>query len=78
MFQEAQTDYLIEVLQLEEIETCNGQNQEMVLGRPRETRWGFPLQKFVTCACFVPFNPESSLKDWKRVIIVRRLLELKL
>jgi hypothetical protein len=64
-------------LELEEIETCNDQNQEMVLeGHVKPV--GVPLQKCVTCACFVPFSLESSLKDCKRVIIVQRLLELKL
>ncbi|KAI4969793.1 hypothetical protein ZWY2020_000707 [Hordeum vulgare] len=40
MFREAQVDYLIEALQLDELETGKGQNQEMGLGRPCETRWG--------------------------------------
>jgi hypothetical protein len=39
MFREAQADYLIEAFELEEIETGTGQNQEMGLGRPCETRW---------------------------------------
>ena len=36
----AQAEELIDALELEEVETGSGLNQEMGLGRPCDTRWG--------------------------------------
>jgi hypothetical protein len=40
MLRNAQAEELIDALELEEVETGTGQNQEMGLGRPCDTRWG--------------------------------------
>jgi hypothetical protein len=40
MLRIAQAEELIAALDLEEVETGTGQNQEMGLGRPCDTRWG--------------------------------------
>ena len=40
MLRIAQTEELIDALDLEEVATGRGLNQEMGLGRPCDTRWG--------------------------------------
>jgi hypothetical protein len=40
MLRMAQDEELIDALELEEVETGRGLNQEMGLGRPCDTRWG--------------------------------------
>lgn len=40
MLRIAQAEELIDALELEEVETESGQNQEMGLARPCDTRWG--------------------------------------
>ena len=40
MLQIAQAEELIAALELEEVETGTGLNQEMGIGRPCDTRWG--------------------------------------
>nr|XP_051230017.1 uncharacterized protein LOC127347922 [Lolium perenne] len=40
MLRIAQAEEMIDALELEEVETGTGQNQEMGLGRPCDTRWG--------------------------------------
>jgi hypothetical protein len=40
MLRVAQAEELIDALELEEVETGRGLNQEMGLGRPCDTRWG--------------------------------------
>jgi hypothetical protein len=74
---EDQADYLIEALQLEEIETGKGKNQEMGLGRPCETRWG-SHSKTVSHVLACTLQSRKFSKGLERSIIVRRLLDLKL
>ena len=40
MLRIAQAEELIDALDLEEVQTGTGQNQDMGLGRPCDTRWG--------------------------------------
>ena len=66
MLRIAQAEELIDALDLEEVQTGTGQNQEMALGRPCDTRWGSHFRT-VNRVLSLYAAIKSPKEDWKRV-----------
>ena len=67
MLQITQAEELIDALELAEVETESGLNQEMGLGRPYDTRWGSHFKTVNHDHLYVWCTTTSPSQDWRRV-----------